>query len=517
MHQEYGDCFQHLNGYTFSGSKLNIERLDSSYDETRNAEFAGQNTKSAATETTKDVLFRFLQRRYVPEEQCLHFEAYGEDEILKAIGIFNAATTKAKFFPALMKICDEIWDTPEKKVEGVTSVRLGNNKLSSVLEITTLAVTFPRLKNLDLANNDLTSIESLKHWRWKFRDLELLILSGNALAAEPGIEETMRKWFPKLKLYNGTEGRPEQEFRAVERRPLVMAASFRDEHDIAVNFLTEFFPLFDSNRESLVAKFYDSESRYSMSVNNKIKRVQRDAAKHPDWKPFLRQSRDLLSITHLHARSSRSFKGQSEILEEWKSLPATQHPSLESNPRGWVIECHPIRGLDDPTGTTLGGVSGLVIMVHGDFTNMDQREGWVTKSFDRTFILGPGNGLGGIRVVCDMVVLRPHNRTISWNVTEESTYETVTHAYERPAHPEASGKTYGLPDPLKSQETLVEERVVLDFCHKIFLQHQKWIRLKIAYDCLKATGGDQEQAYQTLWRALDETRELPPDDAFYNP
>lgn len=72
------------------------------------------------------------------------------------------------------------------------------------------------------------------------------------------------------------------------------------------------------------------------------------------------------------------------------------------------MECFPVPGLPDPTGAAPQGVNGLSVTVHGEFVeNGEVQTKRRMRSFDRTFVLGPGgNNPEGVVVVSDMLVVR---------------------------------------------------------------------------------------------------------------
>ena len=147
-----------------------------------------------------------LGRRYNPETKILDLTTLGTDPEFASTGIFEEHSSQSKFFPALMKICDSVFTSRKQKAEMVLGITLANNNLPNVASVTTLAPTFPDLKNLDLSNNNIRSLKSLEAWRRKFRSLEILLLTGNPIETEePTYGEEVVKWFPTLRYLNGVE------------------------------------------------------------------------------------------------------------------------------------------------------------------------------------------------------------------------------------------------------------------------------------------------------------------------
>ncbi|KAL1954985.1 hypothetical protein VTO42DRAFT_392 [Malbranchea cinnamomea] len=472
---EQVDWVLRINGFTFAGSPLTIEKYDKQNMEKNRT---GGGVSQAALDT-KARMTAFLGKRYFSENKLLDLSRLGTDPDLVEMGMFNSTSTESKFFPALMKICELSFDSSAKRREAVQSVSLAHNNLPNVTAVTTLAQTFPDIKNLDLSNNQFKDIGALVSWRWKFRDLEFLDLSGNPVCADSTFKETMLKWYPKLRILNNVPVRTMEEIAAKKKTPIpVRGPSFRDDSHIAENFLKAFFVGFDHDRDDLLNGIYDNNTIFSLSVNSSAPRAPQSSA--TSWDPYIKKSRNLLKVNHLNARMNRTFIGRESIRDAWKSFPKTKHPDLLTNPHEWLIECHPIPGLPDLSGQNSVGVGGLLIMVHGKFNELDQTTGSIveTRSFDRTFILGPGGGLGGLRVSNDMLCLRAFGDCQAWVPEDAQTVvPTLLPTVVAPPlpqqthHPEARDG-YGMAGPGKTDEQVRKEQLVLEisFRTKMTLQ-----------------------------------------------
>jgi nuclear RNA export factor len=492
---EFVDRILHLNGFTFAGAPLVVEKWDkqnskpapevrpSPFEKRNSSQLPAQNgfgrqpsvDPSHTTSDTKVVLNDVLNKRYDSNLRLLNLSALTQDPNLQQLGVLSNQATRSKIFPALMKMCDGAWDTPEKKEDAVLSVTLSNNDLVTVLDVTTLAATFPKLRNLDLSNNQIADLDGLKFWRWKFRDLEHLLISNNPIDASLDLKTAMMRWYPKLLRLNDTVVRTPNEVKKQHNPIPVLAPFFQDEADIGAKFVTDFFPLFDADRITALTNFYDIHSTFSVSVNTHAKRVEQEERHNTSWDQYIKRSRNLLKITHLPARTSRLFRG-AEIKTMWESMPRTKHPALNQHPSDWLVECHPLPGLPDPQGQTPGGVGGLIIMVHGNFEEMQAQTGKTIdrRSFDRTFVLGPGNGVGGIRVISDILVLRGPGGSEAWAI--DPTYTNTiaaTPSEPRIAHPEIPPNSLiGQNEPGKSEETLRNERLAIELSFKTSMKLQ---------------------------------------------
>lgn len=215
---------------------------------------------------------------------------------------------------------------------------------------------------------------------------------------------------------------------------------------------------------------------------------QHSAPIHP-WAAYTKHSRNLLKITHLPTRISRTCRGVQAIQSLWSVLPTTRHPDLATQADKYIIECHPIPGLVDPTGQSIRGVDGLMITMHGEF---EEEIGSATdkalRSFSRTFILGPGPPGGlPIRVVSDLMVLR------AWGPLALPSLSTTTIT-----PPNASANN---PDSVQqpSQEAIT-----------IKLSEVTGMTLNYSMMCLTETGWDLEKAFV----AFTANKDKLPADAF---
>ncbi len=524
----------HLNGFSFAGASLTVEMWGSdhlpvlnkpSFDQGVAGQIEGQkgfakqpqpDLPQIGPNSTKDALTQVLAKRYDPSLKLLNLSALKQDPDLQQLGVFSRPATESKFFPVLMAICDDVWDTPAKKAESVESITVSSNNLTTVLDITTLAATFPSLKNLDLSSNLIPDFEALKYWRWKFRDLEHLVLTNNPIESLLDFKKTIMRWYPKLLKLNGVGVRSPKDVQKQHNPIQVMSPYFQDEAEIGAKFITDFFPLFDADRDTALRNFYDANSTFSVSVNTHAKRVQHEQNSNSgpsSWDQYMKKSRNLLKITHLPARQSRLYHG-AQIRTTWEQMPRTKHPSLILHPADWLIECHPLPGLPDPNsgGGPSGGVGGLIIMVHGNFEEMHPQTGKTTdrRSFDRTFVLGPGAGVGGIRVVSDLLVLRGPGGSEAWGVS--GTYQApsasaLSSSEPRIPHPEVpAGSGIGEPGPGKSELQVQQEVLAIELSFKTSM------KLEWAAKCLMENGWDVAKAWLNFQELV--AKEKIPAEAF---
>lgn len=458
------------------------------------------NGVSPSTADTKAKMAAFLQKRYFADTKLLDLSSLASDPDLVAMGIFNSTSTQSKFFPALMKVWEMSFDSTAKRSEAVESISLANNQLENISVVTSLAQTFPDLKNLDLSNNNFKDAQAMIGWRWRFRELDFLDLTGAPFSADPTFKDTMLKWYPKLRTLNKVQVRTAEEVAAQKKSPIpVQAPYFQDDSQIAENFVKAFFAGYDHDRNDLINGIYDSHSTFSLNVNTAAPKAKTETA---GWDPYIKKSRNLLKINHLPARMSRAYVGAEKIRELWNTLPKTRHPDMLAHPDEWLIECHPIPGLPDPAGHSETGVGGLLIMVHGKFEEEIANK-VDSRSFDRTFILGPGGGVGGLRVISDILCLRAYGGNEAWTLDSQpipsqiqpSTVPVpaapVVPPEAAPAVP-AAPEGYGLPIPGKSELQVQQEQLILQMSAKT--------KMTLPYSemALSGNGWDMEAALKNF-------------------
>ena len=407
---------QKLNNFTFAGTNLLIQACDSSTPLSTKSREKKKETLSPGVQETKDRIQAVLAARYDPGLKLLNLSALGRDPDLVHMGMFEENKTSSKLFPALMAVCDGLFKTRQEKADAIDSVTLADNDLADLAMVARLAQTFPDLKNLDLSRNKFSDTKSLDLWRTKFRHLERLLLKDNPIETlSPTYNIEITKWFPTLRFLNDTQVRAPEEIAATTaaaeaaKSPIpISGPDFRDVAQVGENFVRQFIALYDNDRMALLANFYDAQSIHSISVNMSAPRNQEHSTPIPPWADYTKYSRNLVKITHLGPRMSRRYRGIQDIQSVWSALPVTRHPDLQTQAEKYLIECHPLPGLPDPTSQSVRGVDGLILTMHGEFEEKnDSATEKALRSFSRTFVLGPGVPGGiPIRVISDMMVLR---------------------------------------------------------------------------------------------------------------
>lgn len=476
-----------LDKYSFAGATLSIQACDPVSSQ-RSVRDEGKPVVSQAAAETKEKFKAILGGRYDGNMKLLNLADLAQDPGLLEMGLgaFDGRTA-SKLFPAMMVVCDQMFTTWQQKRDAIVSVSLANNSLDNVRHVTSLATTFPNLKNLDLSANNLANLKAIESWRWKFRHLENLVLTGNPIVNEANFNVELMKWYPKLQLLNGIQVRtPEQVAATIEaaNSPIpISGPDFRDVSQVGENFVRQFFTNYDTDRTALLANYYDANSLFSVAINMTAPRHLEHSGAVPPWTAYTKHSRNLIKFTNPGARYNRRYKGIQAIQSTWSDFPPTRHPDINTQTDKYIIECHPIPGLPDPSGQTPHGVDGLTLTIHGEF---EEQNPAVTdralRSFSRTFVLGPGAPSGPpIRVLSDMLCLRAYSPLA---LPSTSRVLTPQLAAAQPHLPLPSAPQGEMLTPEQQQEAIAKQ-----------LMARTGMTMEYAVMCLGETGWDLEAAY----------------------
>jgi nuclear RNA export factor len=162
--------------------------------------------RAQAQSETVALLEGFLGRRYDPNTKLLDLSSIAADEEVRKSGMFDSEKTQKKFFPALMIVCDEMLPTRAQKIEAIDSVSLANNNVPNLNVIYDLVKSLNHIKNLDLSGNAFATLGPLKPWKNRFKSLEHLIINP---FPEPNWEDEIIDWFPRLRILNDKQVRPD--------------------------------------------------------------------------------------------------------------------------------------------------------------------------------------------------------------------------------------------------------------------------------------------------------------------
>lgn len=399
----------------------------------------GNNTSTpSGTNSAIDALRNFLKARYNPELKMLNLSLAKQDPSINAGGFFNSNSTSSKFFPALMKVAQDL------KLDVVT-VDLSGNDLSDLTTITTLPQTFPYLQNLSLQNNKFTRLKSFDVWKNKLNYVRELLLFGNPLVAQvtpqqvPQVKMDFMRIFPRLVVLNGEVLRNEEVLNRNLTFPFDSPKSmfFLDDEiqNMSTNFISNYLSLWDAKREDLMI-LYQNESQFSVQVDSSHPHLiesttSYNSSFHTDSNTFnyyLPVSRNLSKVSSTKARLTRLGIGQEQIFKIFSQLPKTKH-DLMTRPDLFSMEAYRYPQL-----------GGILITLHGSFeetappdnldalnsslfgggsrgrmnNNRNKKIPLSKKTFDRTFVVIPGPN-GSMIVASDLLLIRPFSGSDAWN------------------------------------------------------------------------------------------------------
>lgn len=461
--------------------------------------------RSEQAQQTAVLLKNVLISRYVPDIKMLDLSALATHPQLQGSGFFSQESTRAKMFPALMKVADEQFTNRAEKREQVVSVNLSNNTLPDVNMVVSLAMTFPELRNLSLENNNIATFKQLEVWKYKFRKLEQLILTGNPITQLPNYREECRKWWKTLVMLDNIVY-PEPPPAAKDNRsagpgpfppmPLtIQPAGIVDDQEHTNKFLSTFFPAYDADRKNCSRLFYNETSLFSISVNVSAPRLSGDT-KHniQKWDAYIPKSRNMVRLRNPTAIKDRCAKGPINILKIWDTLPRTLHDVRDASKWNY-----------DSRNILFGDIIGIQMTVHGEYEEPENvaREGIASKrSFSRSFFVLP-NGTDGYLVRRDVLIVRAYGGSHAW--APEAPPQV-----QQPVNAAVSAAIVGIPTP--QQIPTQQPQAQMDPKQQMIAQLMSQTGLTPTYAqmCLDQTGWDLAKAMQ----AFNEVRAsgtLPPD------
>ncbi|EDK39723.2 hypothetical protein PGUG_03821 [Meyerozyma guilliermondii ATCC 6260] len=485
--QKDADDLANWSGVKFAGQSLRISK-----------DFSGQ----GGTNTAIEAITQFLQSRYNPGMKMLNLASVSQDPNLVAKGFFGSVNTGSKFFPALMKVASDL------KLD-VETIDLSGNDLSDLSAISAMAPTFPKLRNLSLQNNNFKSLKVFDPWKHKLSFLREIILTQNPMidnhtnpADRASINGELMRLFPRLIVLNGEIIRNEQTLMAnltfPFEAPEPMFFSDEEIRNMSTNFITNFYNLWDTNRNELLV-LYQNESQFSMQVDSAHPHIT-EGGQGTDFGYYLPNSRNLARVSSTKIRQSRVAIGPANISKFFAQLPRSRHELIQK-PHLYSMESFRFPQLN-----------GIMMTLHGTFEetaapdNTEQANSSASKnrfhyqknkktplspkSFDRTFIVIPGPN-GSMIVASDLLLIRPPGGNEAWSATPSTPASATPTPTPTPtATPTPSGPTTAdLPAEIKAnlnpgqQELLV--KVLLET--KLNLQYGILLCEQSSWDYQQAT------------------------------
>ncbi|KAM0793164.1 hypothetical protein ACM66B_000638 [Microbotryomycetes sp. NB124-2] len=429
--------------------------------------------------TAVDTLRLFLMSRYSAEARMLNLENMAEDPILRDAGLIAPGQKGA---PSNM--AGALWKIAATEFPSIVTISFANNKFSSLLPLSPwlLTSTLPNIENVSFAHN------LLSHWRdldpfsptvGKSRTdgkpkgwakLKELVMTGNPLVKTEGDEAQeykvqMARRFatlttldqqpidPAIAFQAKTSGasvgsltpglspsvKKEKSKSRSKREPIVfplpIAPGFFESEptrDFVAGFLSQFFPAYDNDRQSLLPA-YAPVCTFSFSIDtnlparSKAKRIGHNGdKKFPnqmklDTKPYLgpEGSRNLERVKYPAKRASTLKTDPAKVIASVVALPSTQHPL--NDPSKFVFDTWTMPGVLAPAEPGGTGETVIFAVVHGEFTELPCKG---VRSFDRTFILAPAPPGSAAQtagwpciILSDIFVIRGYSDPKAWQPT----------------------------------------------------------------------------------------------------
>ncbi|KAJ4480005.1 hypothetical protein J3R30DRAFT_3701151 [Lentinula aciculospora] len=461
---------------------------------------------------------KLVQKRWNSATALLDLSNLIEDEIVKQFNLLPPGHGgNSRDAAVVFKLAKEL--KPQ-----VQSLNLAKNRLNGQ-HLSQLSHYLPGLVNLSLQDNDIRTyrdLDFISGKKDKLTGLKELLLAGNPLRdemmqkdAEQFKNEVSRR-FPSLLTLDGqpiaqisfdVSREPNKPLTtALEPSSTTFPAEMSGSLIVGVDgallstFLVRFFSVYDSQRAAL-NDAYDATATFSYSCNTSIPERARTLALHHklpnqrklEWGPWLDQgnagSRNLTRLSHSHEKQvQRLFIGGEAIANYVSTLPTTKH-DISGPPEKFCVDCFPVAH---------GGLMGLLVMVHGEFTELPA-EG--LRSFDRTFVLVPAPEgsrakLSGwdVVIISDQWTIRAYSSPDAWKPGPMIVQPSA--ARQTKAGPPANSDKGSTPTILspEQQNTLSqipepERAKVLHICVRTGLNVQ------FSVDCLTNNGWDVEKAF----------------------
>ncbi|CCD27313.1 Mex67p NDAI_0K01220 [Naumovozyma dairenensis CBS 421] len=398
------DNLMKWNGMRFSGQNLKFEILDDI---------------SSSTSTTITFFRNTLFKRYDPQSKMLNLGNLYNDPDLVSQGLFSKPSTQSKLLPGLLKVASK---EPQLIVD---SLNLSDNSIKDVKSLSTLAQTFPNLKNLCLANNQIFKIQSLDIWKNKFKELRELLMTNNPITNSQMYKTEMLRLFPKLIVLDNVIVRDEQKLNSIFTLPMKIQQFFFENNELgssSTDFVTNFLNLWDNDRNQLL-NLYTPQSQFSIAVDtSQPPSTVEELDANPSFGYYLSMSRNICKVSSEKSIQQRLYLGPEFIGNVFKALPKSKHYLQErSNDYSMEAIAYP-------------QVNGFLITLHGVFDEVAKPDFDINgkqaaksstsnrnrrynhghspatnrlskKSFDRTWVIVPMNNT--VVIASDLLTVRP--------------------------------------------------------------------------------------------------------------
>jgi len=329
-----------------------------------------------------------MAERYNPQTAALNLSA------------FHKTFAGESFYAPLwrMNIITKVIEVITDNIPEVVAMDFSNNKMMSLDALIPMKTKLPRLSILYLNDNKLTDIKGVE----KLKGLKLteLKMTGNPVKDRLGSSyiDNMRRVFPSLQILDG-KALPkviafDDEVTASENIPATLPKLLKSEDagNLVLQFLEQYFKLYDSDSRQPLLEAYDENAMMSMTA----------------WGPFeplrtyIEESRNFIRVATEHRKIKLLHKGRLSIVSFLANLPKTQH---------------------DPTTFTLDlpftSPTLMIFTVSGMFREKGTKK--QVKHFNRCFIVVPrGSGFCIINETLSISLPTTENSKKAFTSTQSS-------------------------------------------------------------------------------------------------
>ncbi|KAI8380261.1 hypothetical protein BD560DRAFT_387614 [Blakeslea trispora] len=354
--QNMVDTLCRMNNYEFGKATIYIkgkdqgQRTNSNINNSQVSNRGSTNTNRNRPPAARSAfLAEFLEKRWNPQAGFLDMDDLPDTSHNIAV-VISKLLIEAKYLFG----------------DSLVTISFARNKLWSVSPLTKLADQFPNIQNLSIAENEIADFRKLDMLANRFPRLQELVLSGNPIQKNTPSERYQKEVLSRFPTITFLDMQPVNETMvqtSSHELPVSIQPYFFDQdssRSAAEAFLSIFFPLFDSNRASLM-DMYDAQAVFS-SVFSKGNANQDHAWGSSKMVP-----------------GQRMIVGNQNIIHRIQQLPHTVHDL--SRPDKFVI---------DAWQTSYSEIHPVVLFltVHAEFAELPLG---TPLSFDRNFILIPSS------------------------------------------------------------------------------------------------------------------------------
>ncbi|XP_037575026.1 nuclear RNA export factor 1-like [Dermacentor silvarum] len=258
-----------------------------------------------------------MSKRYDATRGHLDLANFQKDESLKELNLYIAFTRPSILSVAVKIIVENV---PE-----VQTLDLSNNKLATLYPLSPIHGACKQLRSLNLANNRIMKMAELDSMKG-MSSVQELILEGNPVCTAYNEKSeyisAVRQRFPKVILLDHNELPPPISFDLglEETIPSSKPSYFpsEDVKQIVVQFLEQYFTIFDSKDRSGLLDAYHDNAIFSMS-STKLPQTKTDA------REFTRDSRNIIKVTNVESRREKLKTGRVNIVSLLNQMPETRH------------------------------------------------------------------------------------------------------------------------------------------------------------------------------------------------